>query len=96
MKEELLKDLTKEQIEKASQCKSQEELLALAEKEGVKLTDEQLEAISGGACEDFSKQKTGTCPQCHELVTGEYVETTPGDGKYYFVCTHCGYNWTEK
>ena len=96
MKDELLKGLTEEQIERASQCKNQEELLAIAEKEGIKLTDEQLEAISGGGCEEFKQSKNGTCPQCHALVVGEYVETTPGDGRYHFNCTSCGFGWTEK
>ncbi|MBR0404434.1 MAG: hypothetical protein IJI68_04430 [Eggerthellaceae bacterium] len=41
-------DLTPEQIEKAKACKTAEELVQLAEAEGVKLSNEQLEAISGG------------------------------------------------
>lgn len=32
-------------------CKSSEEILALAKEEGVQLSDEQLEAVSGGACQ---------------------------------------------
>ena len=96
MKEELLKGLTEEQIAKASQCKNQEELLELAKKEGVKLTDEQLRSISGGGCGEGQQPKTGTCPQCHAIVNGEYVETTPGDGRYHFACQNCGYSWTEK
>ena len=47
-KEDLLKGLTKEQIEKVKSCNSQEELLALAKEEGIELNDEQLTAISGG------------------------------------------------
>ena len=47
-REDLLKGLTKEQIKKAKACKSHEELLALAKEEGVELSSEQLEAISGG------------------------------------------------
>ena len=47
-KEELLKGLSEEQIAKAKDCKSQEEFLALAKKEGIKLTEEQLDAINGG------------------------------------------------
>ena len=43
-----IKDLTPEQMEKAKACSSQEELVALAKEEGVELTDEQLEALSGG------------------------------------------------
>ncbi len=54
MKKELLKGLTKEQIEKVKKCKSQEELLALAKEEGVSLTEEQLAAIAGGGCGDWT------------------------------------------
>ena len=50
MREELLKGLTEEQIAKIRECKSQEELLKLAKEEGIELTDDQLEAVSGGAC----------------------------------------------
>lgn len=42
------KDLTPEQREKAKACTSAEELIALAQAEGVDLTDEQLDAVSGG------------------------------------------------
>ena len=49
-KEELLKGLNEEQISKVQSCKNKEELLALAKKEGVELTDEQLEAVNGGVC----------------------------------------------
>ncbi len=56
------KDLTPEQMEKAKACTTVDELVALAKNEGVELTDEQLEAISGGGnwlgcwvkdCKDF-------------------------------------------
>ena len=55
MKEELLKGLTEEQIAKVKACKNEEEILKLAKEEGVELTDEQLEAVSGGC---------GTMPNC--------------------------------
>ena len=42
------KDLTPEQKEKARACKTPEELFALAKEEGVELTEEQREAVSGG------------------------------------------------
>ena len=38
-KEELLRGLTKEQIEKLNKCSSSEEILALAQEEGIELTD---------------------------------------------------------
>ena len=50
MKKDLLKGLNEEQIAKVKACKNQEELLKLAKEEGIELTSEQLEAISGGAC----------------------------------------------
>ena len=96
MKNELLKGLSQEQIEKASRCKNQEELLALAKKEGVELSEEQLKAISGGNCEEHHVFKETDCPQCHEMVKGAYIETTPGDGHYHYICPHCGYQWNEK
>ena len=34
---------------KVANCKTGEELVSLAEKEGIELTDDQLDAISGGA-----------------------------------------------
>ncbi len=42
------KELSPELQEKARACKTPEELVALAEKEGYELTDEELKAISGG------------------------------------------------
>jgi bacteriocin-like protein len=55
MKKELLKGLTEEQIAKVKECKNQEELLKLAKAEGIELNDEQLAAISGGACSGEDK-----------------------------------------
>ena len=48
VKQELLIGLTEEQIAKVKACKNQEEILKLAKEEGIELTDEQLEAVSGG------------------------------------------------
>ena len=47
-KNELFEGLTPEQVKKAKACKSEVELLNLAKKEGVQLSDEQLEAVNGG------------------------------------------------
>ena len=95
MKKELLKGLTKEQIEKASKCKNSEELIALAKAEGVKLNEEQLSAVNGGVCQTLPPRKS-VCPCCGVEVEGEYAETTPGDGKYVFICGSCGHQWSEK
>jgi predicted ribosomally synthesized peptide with nif11-like leader len=42
------KDISPELREKAKACQTPEEMLALAKKEGYKLSEEDLEAISGG------------------------------------------------
>ena len=60
MRKELLKGLTDEQIKKLENCKDSEEILALAKEEGVTLTDEQLEAVSGGGC----IISTAKCDKC--------------------------------
>lgn len=47
--EDRIKALTPEQRAKAKQCKSPEELLALAKEAGYELTEDELEGISGGS-----------------------------------------------
>ena len=95
MKKELLTGLSKEQLEKASRCKDTKELLALAKDEGVELNEEQLKAVNGGLCQDKGPV-IEACPDCGQQVEGEYIETTPGDGKYHFRCLNCGHHWTKK
>ncbi|MBQ4255635.1 MAG: hypothetical protein II721_06595 [Bacilli bacterium] len=92
MKQDLLKGLTEEQIAKAKACKNHDELLELAKKEGVELTDEQLSAISGGgACSVVSdigdKINPWDCPKCG-------ANRPVKDGKKY-TCEKCGYTWTD-
>lgn len=87
MKQELLKGLTQEQIAKVKQCKNQDELLSLAKEEGIELTDEQLEAVSGGGC-SFLDYK---CPQCHR----KNISTLRQEAAYGsdYRCNDCGYTW---
>ena len=90
MKEELLKGLSEEQIAKVKACKSQEEMLALAKEEGFELTDEQLEAVSGGSCDD----SVLVCSQCrYDLVT--MLEHGTGDHEGYKLveCNRCHHRW---
>ena len=53
------KELTPELQEKLKECKTPEELIELAKREGYELSDEQIESISGGKgrwsgdCEGF-------------------------------------------
>jgi predicted ribosomally synthesized peptide with nif11-like leader len=52
-------DLTPEQQEKVRACKTPEDMLALAKAEGYELSDEELEAVSGG---DFSHSSLDGTP----------------------------------
>ena len=85
MDKKLLEGLTEEQIAKIKDCKSQEEMLKLAKEEGIELTDEQLEAVSGGSClTDFD------CPKCSGTIEGSSC-----DDYYNYVCPHCGYRFKK-
>ena len=46
-----LEDLSTELREKMFACETKEQLIELAKEEGVELTDEQVEEISGGGCD---------------------------------------------
>ena len=56
MRKELLKGLTEEQIKKVREC-DVKDLIQLAKDEGVELTEEQLDAIVGGACSTDGKHR---------------------------------------
>ena len=88
MKQDLLKGLTKEQIAKVKTCKNHEELLELAKKEGVTLTEEQLAVVSGGgACSVISDVgdyiNPYDCPRCGS--------NNLKDKGTYYICQSCGY-----
>lgn len=91
MKQELLKGLTEEQIEKVKACKSNDEVLKVAREEGIELTDEQLEAVTGGNCTTESL----VCPRCSKTnVTSDkkYVPTMRMH-KVFCKCNDCNYEW---
>ena len=76
-------ELTPEQIEKAKVCKTADELLELANAEGVELTDEQIEQVSGGRMWNHP----GSCPACGKENIYHY-------GSEYY-CRDCGHKWTD-
>ena len=55
MREDLFRGLSHDQIERVKRCSNHAELLRMAEEENVELTDEQLDAINGGACSGEDK-----------------------------------------
>lgn len=85
MKQELLKGLTEEQIEKIKSCKNNDEILRIAKDEGITLTDEQLEAVSGGCGSDTDPIR---CPQCGSDDVTYYPMHGGRGGK--FSCGSCG------
>lgn len=86
MREELLKGLTEEQKNKVRECKSSEEILALAKAEGVTLTEEQLEAVSGGMC--HTDDKPVKCPECGSKDLE--LQSDPFAMSGVYECKKCG------
>ena len=89
MREDLLEGLSEEQIAKIKACKSQEEILQLAKKEGVELSEEQLEAVSGGGCNDPK------CPFCksERALVLKYVTGQGGCPLKLMECSDCHKTW---
>ena len=87
----MLRNLSDDQIARARQCRSSEELLSLAKQEGVELTDEQLDAVSGGNCDEGADKTGFMCPSCRSTnTTGFYSEHLfGGKGGYYCRCNDC-------
>ena len=90
MRKELLEGLTEEQVKKVENCESTEEVLALAKEEGVTLTDEQLEAVSGGC----GSEPTTKCKSCGAKDGQKMVSGGDAFGRHRYRCTKCGeYYW---
>ena len=78
-------ELTPEQQEKANACKTAEELVALAKEEGIELSDDDLEQISGGgAWKDATDSYKGNCTRC-----GKEIRWTGSEGAPK-MCPYCG------
>ena len=84
MREELLKGLTEEQIAKVKACKSSDELLALAQQEGVELTDEQLRIVSGGGKDYCQSTPNDPCMYCGSKDV-KYKRQSTGVHLLYFL-----------
>jgi len=88
MRNELLKGLSEEQIKKVEACKSSEEILSLAKAEGIKLTDEQLAAVSGGGLCVSNKH----CPKCGSKDVRK-IPSQRHASYDDFECNDCGHRW---
>ena len=91
VKQELFIGLTEEQIAKVKACKNQEEILKVAKEEGLELTDEQLEAVSGGC----STRNYPQCPNCggRETEPQRYNDVW---GYTIYRCYRCNNYFTDQ
>ena len=96
--ENFIKDLSPELQEKARQCASVDELLALAKDEKIPLSDEAMEAIAGGKGDprNCGSKKGPPCPKCRSTNTEQRtVRVDPGVPYTYYICHDCGYKWDK-
>ena len=72
-------NLTDEQKEKAKECKTMDELMLLAGKEGVELPDEAVEMVSGGAggCGEDIADDSSKSPKQRTLPGDESIVVPP-------------------
>ena len=66
-------DLTSELVEQARKCMTPEERLAFIKENGIELSDEQLEAVSGG----FTSSPTGA--ECPKSPSGDHEDYPTGN-----------------
>ena len=96
VKDELLKNLTPEQLAKVRSCKSGAEILEVAKREGVELTEEQLSNINGGnGCLNVRVPDPAPCPGCGKMVEKAYYWDASEEVAEY-LCPHCGHKWETK
>jgi len=93
MKEELLKGLSEDQIQKVKACKNKDELLKLAKEDGIELTDEQLSAVSGGGL--CQSTPTFTCPECGSQDVKAVSLSGPARAYWSCTCKSCNKEWHE-
>ena len=91
MDAKLLEGLTEEQIAKVKEFKNHEELLKVASDEGIELSEEQLEAVSGGGACSSSGRKCVTCKSTN--IKLEYSRIGPVFRDDYYTCNDCHERW---
>ena len=68
-------DLTNEQLEKAKACETYEEKMAFIKEYEIELTDDQMDAISGGHSSGYNLNE---CSECHKGTMKKTGKTRPG------------------
>ena len=102
-----LNELTPELLEKAKKCENYEEKMAFISENEIELTDEQMEALSGGGGTPQNGEKARdakyTCSKCKKGTMQKTGKTRPGKifGDLWpdveMKCNACGFtkfwNW---
>ena len=97
--ENFIKNLSPELQEKARQCGSIDELIALAGEEKVELPDEALAAIAGGSGDNSQRCKNKSRTRCPKCGSGSDKITLLSRKKEYGMvslhlkCENCGEKW---
>ena len=87
-----IEGLTPDEQSKLDACSTPDDLIALAQAEGIELTDEQLDGVSGGWSDDA--EPAGPCPKCSSTNTEmRWVKDWRNSGTTYKGCNNCGYTW---
>lgn len=84
-----INELTIEQRARLEECETPENLLALAKSEGLELSEEQLDQISGGwgNDEEPAPQAELRCPYCGSDSVIEH--------RFYYECDSCYKLWNS-
>ena len=89
--EDYIRDLPPEVQEKARACRSLDELLALAEEQGVPVPDDKLETVAGGKKRRPKGCGEITCPKCGSTSLKELGRVDMGSCvAYHLQCKNCG------
>lgn len=85
-------NLTNEQRKELGGCKTPEEILSLAQEEGVELSDEELQDMAGGDWNPV-KEVLPKCPVCGSMAVSSFP--VPCTGTLRCVCNDCRHVWTH-
>ena len=92
--DDYIKSLPPEVLEKARDCKSLDEFLALADEKGVPLPEDIMEMIAGGKNGNPKNCGGPKCPQCGGKSFSEEKEEYYGYMvRYLLKCKNCGHEF---
>ncbi len=85
----MLENIDPAYIEELQNCKTPEDILALAKRAGYKLSEAELDAVSGGGWD--AKDVLAKCPSCGSYAVA--MVSVPFTGTQSCKCSECGWSW---